>query len=229
LIKSFLGTSIIEYPGKIASVVFIGGCNLRCPFCHNLDLVLPELIEKVPDIPAEQVIEDLKKRKGFIDGVSFTGGEPLLFPGLPDFFARIKKELELDIKLDTNGTLPDKLRAVLSDVDYISMDIKTSPIKYPLATGKKAKFEDIEDSIEIIKGTKEYEFRTTMVPGIVEKEDIKKICKKIKKVKRYVLQGFRNAKTLSPEFSEITPYSKEYLMEASELLNDCAELVKVRE
>ena len=229
MIKSFLGTSIIEYPEKIASVVFIGGCNLRCPFCHNLDLVLPELIERIPDIPAEQVIEDLKKRKGFIDGVSITGGEPLLSPVMTAFIKRIKEEVGLDIKIDTNGTLPDKLNAVLSDVDYISMDIKTSPKKYPLATGKKAKFEDIEDSIEIIKGTKDYEFRTTMVPGIVEKEDIKQICKQIKKVKRYVLQGFRNAKTLSPEFSEITPYPKEYLMEASELLKDCAELVKIRE
>lgn len=229
MIKSFLGTSIIEYPGKIASVIFLGGCNLRCPFCHNLDLVLPELIEKVPDIPAEQVIEELKKRKGFIDGVSFTGGEPLLFRGLTDFLTRIKKELDLEIKLDTNGTLPDKLRKVLPVVDYISMDIKTSPKKYPLATGKKGKFEDVEDSIEIIKRTKNYEFRTTMVPGIVEKEDIKQICKKIKKVKKYVLQGFRNAKTLDPEFSEIKPYPKEYLMEASEVLRDCAESVKIRE
>jgi len=229
VIKSFLGTSLIEYPGKISSVVFIGGCDLRCPFCHNLDLVLPELVEKVPDIPEDEIIEKLKERKGFIDGVSFTGGEPLLSPGLPDFLTRIKKELELEIKLDTNGTLPDKLQSVLPVVDYISMDIKTSPKKYPLATGKKAKFEDVEDSIEIIKRTKDYEFRTTMVPGIVDKEDLKKICQKIKSVKKYVLQGFRNTKTLSPEFSGISPYPKEYLIEASELLKDCSTAVKIRE
>ncbi len=229
MIKSFLGTSVIEYPGKIACVIFIGGCNLRCPFCHNLDLVLPELLEKIPDIPVEQIIEELKKRKGFIDGVSFTGGEPLLFVGLPDLFKKIKKETGLDIKLDTNGTLPDDLRKILPLVDYISMDIKSSPEKYSAATGNKTTFEKIEESIEIIKGTKSYEFRTTMVPDVVDKDDLKEICTKIDKVQKYVLQNFRNAKTLSPDFSEKTPYPKEYLIEASRLLENCAELVEIRE
>jgi len=229
VIKSFLGTSVIEYPGKIACVIFIGGCNLRCPFCHNLDLVLPELLEKIPDIPVEQIIEELKKRKGFIDGVSFTGGEPLLFVGLPDLFKKIKKETGLDIKLDTNGTLPDDLRKILPLVDYISMDIKSSPEKYSAATGNKTTFEKIEESIEIIKGTKSYEFRTTMVPDVVDKDDLKEICTKIDKVQKYVLQNFRNAKTLSPDFSEKTPYPKEYLIEASRLLENCAELVEIRE
>jgi pyruvate formate lyase activating enzyme len=229
VIKSFLGTSLIEYPGKISSVVFIGGCNLRCPFCYNVDLVLPEFLEKMPNIPGEKVIEELKKRKGFIDGVSFTGGEPLLFAGLPDFLRRIKKETGLDIKLDTNGTLPDVLREILPLVDYISMDIKSSPEKYSAATGKENMFEKIEKSIEIIKETKNYEFRTTMVPGIVDKCDFKEICSKIKKVQKYVLQSFRNSKTLSPDFSGKTPYEKEYLIEASRLLEDCAELVEIRE
>jgi len=229
VIKSFLGTSLIEYPGKVAVVVFIGGCNLRCPFCYNLDLVLPELLEKIPDIPENRIIEELKKRKGFIDGVSFTGGEPLLSPGVPDFLKRIKEEVEIDIKVDTNGTLPDRLKGVIPFVDYISMDIKSSPKKYSLATGNKTVFENVEESIEIIKNTKEYEFRTTMVPGIVEKDDLKEICKKIKKVKKYVLQGFRNTKTLSPQFSEKTPYPKDYLIESSHLLKNCAEFVEVRE
>ena len=228
MIKSFLGTSLIEYPGKVSSVVFIGKCNLRCPFCYNLDLVLPELLKKVPDIPAEQIIEELKKRKGFIDGVSFTGGEPLLSPGVTDFLERIKKEVEIDIKIDTNGMLPDRLRASLPFVDYISIDIKSSPEKYPIATGNNTGFGKAEESIEIIKNTKNYEFRTTMVPGLVDKEDIKKICQKIKKVKKYVLQGFKNTKTLSPDFSGVTPYTKEYLLGSSELLKDCAELVEIR-
>ena len=228
MIKSFLGTSLIEYPGKVSSVVFIGKCNLRCPFCYNLDLVLPELLKKVPDIPAEQIIEELKKRKGFIDGVSFTGGEPLLSPGVTDFLERIKKEVEIDIKIDTNGMLPGRLRAALPFVDYISIDIKSSPEKYPIATGNNTGFGKVEESIEIIKNTKNYEFRTTMVPGLVDKEDIKKICQKIKKVKKYVLQGFKNTKTLSPDFSGVTPYTKEYLLGSSELLKDCAELVEIR-
>lgn len=229
MIKSFLGTSLIEYPGKIAAVVFIGGCNLRCPFCYNLDLVLPELLKKIPDIPENKILEELKKRRGFIDGVSFTGGEPLLFPGMPDFLKRIKKEVEIEIKLDTNGTLPDRLKKVISFVDYISMDIKSSPEKYPLATGEKTTFENVEESIEIIKNTKDYEFRTTMVPGVVEKDDLKEICKKIKKVKKYVLQGFRNTKTLSEEFSRRTPYPKDYLKDSSQLLRNCADVVEIRE
>jgi len=229
VIKSFLGTSLIEYPGKISSVVFIGECNLRCPFCYNLDLVIPELVKKVPDIPEDEIIEKLRERKGFIDGVSFTGGEPLLSPRLPSFLKRVKEEVEIDIKIDTNGTLPDKLRSVLPFVDYISMDIKSSPEKYPLATGNKIGFENVEESIKIIKGTQDYEFRTTMVPGIVDKEDLKKICQKIKSVKKYVLQGFRNTKTLSPEFSGKTPYPKDYLITSSELLKNCATAVEIRE
>lgn len=229
MIKSFLGTSLIEYPGKISAVVFIGGCNLRCPFCYNLDLVLPERLEKIPDIPPKQIIEELKKRKGFIDGVSFTGGEPLLWQEMPDFIKRVKKEVGIDIKIDTNGMLPDRLKEVLPFVDYISMDIKSSPKKYPLATGNKVGFEKIKESIEIIKKTKDYEFRTTMVPGIVDKKDLKEICRKIKKVKKYVLQGFRNTKTLSEEFSGKEPYPKEYLLEASQLLKKCSELVEIRE
>jgi len=109
------------------------------------------------------------------------------------------------------------------------MDIKSSPEKYSLATGNKIGFENVEESIKIIKGTQDYEFRTTMVPGIVDKEDLKKICQKIKSVKKYVLQGFRNTKTLSPEFSGITPYPKEYLITSSELLKNCATAVEIRE
>ncbi len=229
MIKSFLGTSVIEYPGKISAVVFIGGCNLRCPFCYNLDLVLPERLEKIPDIPENKIIDELKKRKGFIDGVSFTGGEPLIWPGLKNFLKQIKEKVEVDIKVDTNGTLPDRLKGILPFVDYISMDIKSSPKKYPFATGNKTEFEKVEESIEVIKETEDYEFRTTMVPGIVDKDDLKKICRKIKKVKKYVLQGFRNTETLSSEFSGKTPYPKEYLIESSQLLKNCSALVEIRE
>ena len=228
MIKSFLGTSVIEFPDKISSVVFIGGCNLRCPFCHNLDLVLPELLKRIPDIPQSKIIDELKNRKGFIDGVSFTGGEPLLSPELPDFIKKIKEEVKLDIKIDTNGTLPGKLREVLPFVDYIAMDVKTSPLKYPLATGDKAEFKNVEKSIEIIKETENYEFRTTMVPGIVNKEDIKKICEQTGKVKKYVLQNFRNVKTLSPEFSEIESYTDVYIKETALILEECAETVEIR-
>jgi pyruvate formate lyase activating enzyme len=229
VIKSFLGTSVIEFPGKISSVIFIGGCNLRCPFCYNLDLVLPELVKKIPSISEDQIIEELKNRKGFIDGVSITGGEPLLASGIPAFIKRVKEEIGIAVKIDTNGTMPEKLKGILPFVDYISMDIKTSPDKYCLATGDKAEFKDVEESIRIIKDTSAYEFRTTMVPGIVRKEDFVDICKKIKKVNKYVLQGFRNAKTLSPAFSNKEPYPDEYLKETCIILKDCAEVVEIRQ
>lgn len=229
VIKTFVGTSLIEFPGRIASIVFIGGCNLRCPFCHNPELVLPELITQQPSIPEDEVIEDLKKRKGFIEGVSFTGGEPLLYPGLPDLLKRIKEELGLSIKLDVNGTLPDRLKAVLPYVDFIAMDIKTAPEKYYLATGNGTTFEQIEESIKIIKGTDDYEFRTTMVPNIVDIDDVKEICKRIKRVKKYVLQRYRNGKTLSPEFSNVYPYPKGYLKEVARSIAECAEIVEIRE
>jgi pyruvate formate lyase activating enzyme len=125
--------------------------------------------------------------------------------------------------------LPEDLREVLPFVDYISMDIKSSPKKYPDATGRNIGFDKIEESIEVIKGSKDYEFRTTMVPGIVDKNDLKKICKKIGKVKKYVLQGFRNTKTLSSKFSGKIPYPKEYLLESSLLFKNSAETVEVRE
>lgn len=229
MIKSFLGSSIIEYPGKISSVVFIGGCNLRCPFCYNPDLVLPELVEKLSDISEDEVIKKLKERKGFIDGVSFTGGEPLLAPGLMSFLKRVKDEIGIKVKIDTNGTLPDRLKTALPFIDYISMDIKSSPEKYPVATGNNTEFKKVEESIEIIKGIENYEFRTTMVPGIVDKDDIKKICEKIGPVRKYVLQGFKNRKTLSPEFSGKSPYLKKYLKEASLDLKECAGIVEIRE
>jgi pyruvate formate lyase activating enzyme len=229
VIKSFLGTSAIEYPGKISSVVFIGGCNLRCPFCYNTDLVLPEIVEKLSDIPENEVIKKLKERKGFIDGVSFTGGEPLLAAGLIAFIKRVREEVGIEVKIDTNGTLPERLKAVLPFVDYISMDIKSSPEKYPIATGNNTEFEKVEESIEIIKNTENYEFRTTMVPGIVEKIDLKKISEKIGYVKKYVIQGFKNRKTLSPKFSGISPYPQKYLKEAFLYLKDYAEVVEIRE
>jgi pyruvate formate lyase activating enzyme len=229
VIKSFLGTSIIEYPGKVSSVVFIGGCNLRCPFCYNTDLVLPELVEKLSDIPENEVIKKLEERKGFIDGVSFTGGEPLLAAGLIAFIKRVREEVGIKVKIDTNGTLPERLKAALPFVDYISMDIKSSPEKYPIATGNNTEFETVEESVEIIKSTENYEFRTTMVPGIVEKTDLKKICEKVGYVKKYVIQGFKNRKTLSPKFSGISPYPQKYLKEASRYLKDYAEVVEIRE
>ena len=227
-IKGFTGTSVIEFPERISSVVFIGGCNLRCPFCHNPELVLPELLSQSQDLSEDYIVNELKRRDGFIDGVSFTGGEPLMYQNLPHLLKRIKNELNLKIKIDTNGTNPATLKKVLPFVDYMAMDIKSSPAKYPIATGVKINFGKIIESIEIIKKIKDCEFRTTVVPEIVDIYDIQEICNIIKGAKRYVLQKYRNNKTLSSKFGNVQPYQKGYLEDISEKIQDCAEIVVLR-
>lgn len=219
---------MIDFPGKLASVVFLGGCNLRCPFCHNPELVKSELLEKQPVIRGDELIENIKKRSNFIEGVTFTGGEPLLYDNLEYLLKNIQNMTDLSIKIDTNGTLPDRLEELLEYVDYISMDIKSSPDKYKIATGGKANFSDIEKSIKFTRNFENYEFRTTLVPGIVDKDDIAIILKIMGGVRRYVIQRFRNDRTLSPEFKDIQPYPEKYLTEAASIAENFAEEVIIR-
>jgi pyruvate formate lyase activating enzyme len=134
LIKGFSGTTLIDFPGKIASIIFIGGCNFRCPICHNPELVLPELLRELKDIDEEYIIKEIERRKGFIDGVVITGGEPLLYDETIELAKRIK-ENGLLVKLDTNGSFPERLKKIIPFVDYIAMDIKTSLERYNHAAG----------------------------------------------------------------------------------------------
>ncbi|MCD4701829.1 MAG: anaerobic ribonucleoside-triphosphate reductase activating protein [Candidatus Aegiribacteria sp.] len=172
MIRSLTGTSLIEYPGKISSIIFISGCNLQCPFCHNPELVRPDMLDEEFRLTQEEIISELLKRKGFIEAVTITGGEPLLYSGIVDLIQNIKSETCLSVKVDTNGTQPRMLKEVLHDTDYIAMDLKSSPSKYLKATGEKAVFSDIRESIGIVMSLPAYEFRTTMVPGIVDRDDI---------------------------------------------------------
>lgn len=228
MIRSFIGTSLIEYPGKISSVIFVGGCNLYCPFCHNPELVKPDVLAEQYSIPHDLLIHRLEARKDFIEGVSITGGEPLLYPEILDFILMIKNETGLKIKLDTNGTLPSRLSPLLEHLDYVAMDIKASPGIYPKATGGKAVFEDILESVDMVKTMDEYEFRTTMVPDIVTGENLVEILERIKPVKKYVLQPFQSHKTLSPEFTDKAPYSIEYMRKALEKIRRFADVTEMR-
>jgi pyruvate formate lyase activating enzyme len=230
LIRSLTGTSLIEYPDKISSIIFISGCNLQCPYCHNPELVRPDMLDEEFGLTHEEIIKELLKREGFVEAVTVTGGEPLLYNGIVELIQSIKTRTSLSVKVDTNGTYPRKLKEVLRSVDYIAMDIKSSPSKYQKATGGKAVFSDILDSIDIIMSLPAYEFRTTMVPGIVDRDDVIELLQKIGKVRRYVLQNFHSHKTLSAEFMDMPTYPKGYLEDKASIIREMnlAEEVAIR-
>ena len=175
-IQGFQKLTLLDFPGKVAATVFTGGCNLRCPFCHNATLVLsPTQGESMEN----EVLAYLSQRKKLLDGVCVTGGEPLLQPDLLAFISRVK-ELGLAVKLDTNGSLPKRLGEILSKglVDYVAMDIKSSPKGYARAIGCDTEFSLFEESIRILrKSGLPHEFRTTAVKGIHSEEDFAEIAK----------------------------------------------------
>jgi len=227
-IKGFIGTSLIDFPGRISSVLFTGGCNFRCPFCHNSDLVLN--LDKLPTITEKEAIEKLKKRKNFIDGVNITGGEPLINDSLSSFLRKIR-ELKLQIKVDTNGYFPGRLSKLLDSgiIDFIAMDVKAPPSKYNEAAGKQIDLSRIKESIKIIKNkSPEYEFRTTVVPDILEKKDFKNIGKMIQGAEKFILQQFRPTKTIDPEYLKKKPYSKQFIEEVSSLVKDYVKEIEIR-
>jgi pyruvate formate lyase activating enzyme len=204
-------TTLIDFPGLVAATIFIPGCNLRCPYCHN-----PELVKKIrPDslIPFDRIISFLHKRQKVLGGVCLSGGEPLLYEGLPGLIDTIHS-LDLKVKIDTNGTLPEKLCSL--SMDYVAMDIKTGPGKYHLLGNHKfpGMAEKIKDSINwIISSGIPHEFRTTIAPGIVEKQDIEEICSLIQGADRYMLSQFRPLHTLDPGYEQFPPTPGEILKE----------------
>lgn len=189
----FQKLTLLDYPGKVASTLFTGGCNFRCPFCHNRDLVF--LNEKESDIENESIFEFLQKRKGVLDGICISGGEPLLQPGLKDFLKKVK-ELGFVIKLDTNGTNFERLKEFVEEglIDYVAMDIKNQKNKYLETVGLDSlSLKSIEKSVKyLLEDHVDYEFRTTVVKEFHELEDFKKIGAWIKGAKRYYLQNFED-------------------------------------
>ncbi len=185
--------TLLDYPNQVACTVFLGGCNMRCPFCHNRDLVfVPSDLEW---IDPEELLSFLKKRKGILDAVCITGGEPLTQPGLEAFVAAIKNMGYL-VKLDTNGLFPDRLEQIVETgmIDYVAMDVKNTMDKYAMTAGiPEAVFRKdlIKKSIAFLfKEKVDYEFRTTVVKELHTEEDIVSIAKMIKGAKRYYLQQF---------------------------------------
>lgn len=227
-VKGFFGVSLIEFPGYISSVIFLGGCNLRCPFCQNRDLVLKA--EKVKDLDFNELLETLKLRKELIEGVSITGGEPLAFKDLEKMIEEFKK-LTLKVKLDTNGTNPERLKSLVDSkrVDYVAMDIKTSFDRYDEACGKKVDVSKIEKSIDILLGGKvDYEFRTTCVPALVTKREVLLISKRIEGARLYALQQFRNEYLLDPKWEKVSPYEPHQIKEFATIAQKYVKKVVIR-
>jgi len=195
-VKALRQASLIEYPGRVADVVFVGGCNFRCPFCYNVDLVLRP--EDLDDLQVPELLQELQQRRGFIDGVVVTGGEPALQPDLCEFLSSLKR-LDLAVKLDTNGSMPDVLRQCLQQhlVDYVAMDVKTGLSHYAQATGRPVDVECIRQSIALLLASGvEYEFRTTVVTPLVGLGNIAEILEAISGARRYRLQAFRPGPTV---------------------------------
>lgn len=183
--------TLLDFPERTACTVFTAGCNFRCPFCHNASLVVDILPEV--EIAEEEFFSFLKKRQGILDGVCITGGEPLLQPDLKSFIKRIK-ELGYAVKLDTNGSFPDKLKYLVEEqlVDYVAMDIKNAPDTYAVTAGiERLDMEAIKESVSYLKeGHVAYEFRTTVVKNYHEKESFEKIGQWIAGAEKYFLQNF---------------------------------------
>lgn len=195
-------TSLLDFPEKIAAIVFTMGCNFRCGYCHN-----PELINGEAKI--EEVFEFLKTRQGKLDGVVITGGEPCLQKDLPEFIKQVK-ELGFAVKLDTNGSFPEMFEKVLPDLDYVAMDIKAPLEKYSQIVNVDVDTSKILKSIEVLKnGGVDYEFRTTVVKSQLSFEDFEKIGQLIQGAPRYYLQRFEASKILDKSLENEKTYSTE--------------------
>ena len=194
LVSGLQKLTLLDYPGRVACTVFTGGCNFRCPFCHNAPLVLPEQIAH--DSSAEEVLRFLKKRVGVLDGVAVTGGEPLLHTDIADFLREIKG-MGFLIKLDTNGSFPDRLIALVEDglVDRVAVDIKNSPVLYAKTVGlPQFDLSPVERTKDyLLSGPVEYEFRTTVVRGLHTKESLIEAAQWIAGAKEYYLQQFKDS------------------------------------
>ncbi len=208
-IGGFQKVSLIDYPGKLSAVLFTQGCNLRCPFCHNPELVDPDRYG--PLIPGEEILAFLEKRRGKLDALTVTGGEPMLQKDLAGFLGSVKK-MGYRVKLDTNGTLPDGLVLLLRAglLDYIAMDIK-GPLKaYARIAASKVDAEKIRQSIGIIQASGlPHEFRTTVVRAQLSPRDLAAVAALLGKTDRYVLQPFVPSKTLDGAFGSEDSYSPE--------------------
>lgn len=243
IIGGFQKFTLIDYPEKIAAIVFTTGCNFRCPWCYSSELVLPEKIKNQPKINEEEIFEFLKTRQDKLDGVVICGGEPTMQADLAEFIKKIK-DLGFSVKLDTNGSNPEILEALIKDklIDYIAMDIK-SPLYWkdvPSKALEEAIFQrsigvnnidinKIKESVRVIKSSRvSYEFRTTVVPNFHTKEDIIQMAQSIAPADKYYLQNFRPEKTLDPLEMDIYPYPDQFLKDIAKEISHLFRICQAR-
>lgn len=227
VIQGLQKLTLLDFPGKVACTVFLAGCNFRCPFCHNASLVIDTYKNK--EIPEEDFFAFLNKRKGILEGVCVTGGEPLLQPGIEQFLERIKR-LGFLVKLDTNGSFPDKLIRIvgLKLVDYVAMDIKNSQESY----GKTIGIEDydiskVHKSVNyLLRGNVPYEFRTTVVREFHQRSDFESIGRWIRGASRYYLQQFVDSGDVIRE--GLHGYNKDIMNQALEVVKKSVQTAQLR-
>jgi pyruvate formate lyase activating enzyme len=215
--------SLIDYPDKVASVLFTPGCNLRCPFCHNWRIAVDP---KPPFLQEAAALEILESRKKYVDAVVMTGGEPTMHKELPKFLTKLK-ERGFQVKLDTNGFYPEVLEECLPSVDYVAMDVKTSLKKYKLLGAEDTN--KLSRTVEMLKtGKVAYEFRTTVVPELVTAEDLPQICELVKGAKTHAFQQFVPQDTLDKRFEGLKPYAPEVISGFAETMKNYVENVILR-
>lgn len=228
-IKGIQKTTLVDYPGKIATTIFFAGCNFKCPYCHNVALVKDP--DSLPTIPDEEVLAYLESRRKYIDGVCITGGEPTLYKDLPKFLSELKK-IGYSVKLDTNGTNPRMLKELIDSrsVDFIALDIKGPKENYAEVAAAQVDMNNIEESISLLKqsGVK-YEFRTTVLPRFFKHDDVVKIGQWLQGAEKYCLQQFeKRGGTLDPHMGKETAYSLKELEGMAQGLRKYIKNVEVR-
>lgn len=229
IIGGLLKSSLVEYPGKISAVIFTVGCNFRCHYCHNPELVNPELTppEKYTE---SQILDFLEKRRGKLDAVVITGGEPLIHPDIYHFISKIKKKGFL-IKIETNGSKPELLKKLIQEnlLDYIAMDIKAPPEKYEIVSGVKIEFERIFQSIKLIMSScTPHEFITTYAKQFLTPDDIISIAQIIEGAQTYIIQRMHTLKTLNTSLIKPCEYAQDELEKLKEQVSRYVKHCKIR-
>lgn len=224
--------TLLDFPGKIACIFFTPGCNFRCGYCHNPEFVLPEAIKKTrcTFVAEETALAFLEKRRGLLEGVVVSGGEVTLMPDLAEFLRKVRA-LGFLVKLDTNGSRPEVLRALLKEglVDYVAMDVKTSLDRYETLVGPLVNLGRIRESVDYLKTVSiPIEFRTTYLEEVHDEEAILGILDLVSGSKRYFLQTFRPGVVLNPEFLGYRPFTREKMEQTAKRFARVVEAVGIR-
>lgn len=232
LVSGIQQFTLLDYPGKVAAIVFVPGCTFRCGFCHNSEFVLPEKIQKLAPhfITPQAVLNFLRKRSGKLEGVVISGGEPTVMPDLPEFIRNVKR-LGFLVKLDTCGRHPQMVKDLVQEklVDYVAMDVKTSPAHYRKLVGPGANVADLRKSIRfLMKDTVEYEFRSTLIKEVHPPAVLREMGEWVAGAKVWYLQRFRNGETLDPTFANYRAFTDKELKKIKQSLGKYVKRVVIR-